>query len=72
MVGKWAKPSSGGGMPTERLAFIKAFPHLDLTEVPDAWGRPKFKHSHVEALWDGWFARAALASPSPIQPEGKK
>lgn len=48
---------------SERSAFIKAYPHLDLTEVPDAWGRPMFKHTHVQALWDGWFARACLRTP---------
>jgi len=45
---------------TERSAFIAAYPHLSMDEAPDAWGRPMFKHSHVQALWDGWFARACL------------
>jgi hypothetical protein len=45
---------------SERSAFLKAYPHLDLTEMPDAWGRPMFKHTHVQALWAGWFARATL------------
>ena len=43
----------------ERIAFKDAHRHLDLDEVPDAWGRPMFKHSHVEASWLGWIARAA-------------
>jgi len=43
---------------TERTAFINAYPNLDLTEVSDAWGRPIFKHSHVQALWDCWLASA--------------
>ena len=42
----------------ERSAFKDAHRHLDLDEVPDAWGRPMFKHSHVEASWLGWVARA--------------
>lgn len=43
----------------ERIAFKDAHRHLDLDEVPDAWGRPMFKHSHVEASWLGWIARAS-------------
>lgn len=45
---------------TESAAFAKAYPHLDLGQIPDPWGRPIFKHSHVRALWEGWFARACL------------
>lgn len=41
----------------ERADFIKAHPHLDVAMVPDAWGRPMFSHSHVEAIWSGWNAR---------------
>ena len=43
----------------ERIAFKDAHRHLDLDEMPDAWGRPMFKHSHVEASWLGWIARAS-------------
>lgn len=43
----------------ERIAFKDAHRHLELDEVPDAWGRPKFKHSHVEASWLGWKAHAS-------------
>lgn len=43
----------------ERIAFKDAHRHLDLDEVPDAWGRPMFKHSHVEASWFGWIASAS-------------
>jgi hypothetical protein len=43
----------------EREAFKAAHRHLGLDEVPDAWGQPTFKHSHVEASWLGWIARAA-------------
>ena len=43
----------------ERIAFKDAHRHLELYEVPDAWGRPMFKHSHVEASWFGWIARAS-------------
>lgn len=43
----------------EREAFKAAHRHLELDEVYDAWGQPMFKHSHVEASWLGWIARAA-------------
>lgn len=43
----------------ERRAFIEAnHKNLDLIEDQDAWGRPKFKHSHIEAMWEGWKQRA--------------
>ncbi|MCY1399781.1 hypothetical protein D9M71_148470 [compost metagenome] len=53
------------GAQDERAAFCAQYKHLDLSEKPDAWRRPQFLHSHVEALWSGWQARAALAQPSP-------
>ena len=48
----------------ERIAFKDAHRHLELYEVPDAWGRPMFKHSHVEASWLGWIARASHGQAS--------
>lgn len=50
----------------ERKAFKAAHRHLELDEVPDAWGRPTFKHSHVEASWLGWIARAASAPADSV------
>lgn len=56
----------------ERIAFKDAHRHLELDEVPDAWGRPMFNHSHVEASWLGWIARAshgqapAQAAPAAV------
>jgi len=32
----------------------------DLSVEPDAWGRPRYVHSHIEAMWFAWQARAAL------------
>jgi hypothetical protein len=49
---------------TEREKFKVAHQHLDLAEDLDAWGRPKFKHSHVDAMHSGWQARAALDQPA--------
>ena len=48
----------------ERIAFKDAHRHLELYEGPDAWGRPMFKHSHVEASWLGWIARASHGQAS--------
>ena len=53
----------------ERIAFKDAHRHLELDEVPDAWGRPMFKHSHVEASWLGWIARASHGQ-APAAPKG--
>ena len=50
----------------ERIAFKDAHRHLELDEVPDAWGRPMFKHSHVETSWLGWIARAARAPADSV------
>jgi hypothetical protein len=45
---------------TERERFKASHKHLDLSETKDAWDRPVFAHSHVEAMWSGW--QAALES----------
>lgn len=45
----------------ERDSFKKRHKHLDLDEDGDAWGRPKFKHSHVDAMWAGWLERAKIS-----------
>jgi hypothetical protein len=59
----------------ERAAFEAAHQHLDLTMGPDAWGRPAYVHSHVEAMWAGWQARAAQSgqrgAPEQILAERK-
>ncbi|WP_017521997.1 hypothetical protein ACQCLI_18345 [Pseudomonas nitroreducens] len=58
-------PEQAEGAHGERERFRANYKHLDLSEKPDAWGRTQFLHSHVEALWQGWSHRAALAQPSP-------
>ena len=35
---------------------------LDLTMDLDAWNRPKYKHSHIDAMWDGYNWACADAS----------
>lgn len=61
----------------KRAAFLKWCKErgLDVTEDKDAWGQRKFKHSHIEALWCGWFnapTEAAPAAPEQAVPEGFK
>lgn len=58
-IDKWGQPAKAVEREQERIAFKDAHRHLELYEVPDAWGRPMFKHSHVEASWLGWIARAS-------------
>lgn len=58
-------PEQADGVQGEREAFKSHFKHLDFSEDLDAWGRPRFIHPDVEALWSGWQARAAMAQPSP-------
>ncbi len=48
---------------TSREAWLKFVEPmaLDLTMDKDAWARFKYKHSHVQALYEGFMAgRAAL------------
>lgn len=58
-----SRPASAmvGEIGDEREAFKSAHQHLDLTEVPEAWGQSKFVNTHVDALWTGWKQRAILA-----------
>jgi hypothetical protein len=51
----------------ERELFKANHKHFDLTEDQDAWGRFKFKHSHIEAMFDGWKERAAIAAAPVAQ-----
>lgn len=45
----------------EREAFEAnpQFKYMEFDRDRDAWGRGKYKHSHVQAIWEGWKARAA-------------
>lgn len=44
----------------EKVIFEGVHKHLDLTQDFDSWQQRKYKHSHVQCLWDGW--QAAIAS----------
>lgn len=55
----------------EREAFRRRMKSLAISteEDADAWGRMKFKHSHVEAAWSGFQAGAAWQSThQPTEP----
>jgi hypothetical protein len=47
---------------TEREAFEAhpQFKYMDFDRDKDAWGRGKYKHSHIQALWEGWQSRARV------------
>ncbi len=49
----------------ERAAFKAAFPTLDHTMKPDAWGRPVHIHPQVDALFVGFKADRASSPPVP-------
>lgn len=56
-------------MALDREAFIAAHKHLDLTEDKDGWGRPKFAHDMVQALWDGWHKSRSALRLAASQPD---
>lgn len=56
----------------EKFKVQPKFKYVDLSEDVDAWGRPKFKHSHVEAAWSAWQARAALDGGAVSQADREK
>jgi hypothetical protein len=60
-------PEAREALEAERQAFKRRHKHLDVSEVPDAWGRPSFKHPHVESIWLGWITRATLALAAPAE-----
>lgn len=49
----------------ELQAFKASYSHLDLLMDKDSWGRDCFYHSHIQAMWDGWKARASLGVHAP-------
>lgn len=53
----------------KRAAFIKWAEELalDVTEDRDVWGRRKFAHSHIQAMWEGWF-NAPTKIPAQMGP----
>lgn len=59
----------------KRTAFVKWCEGrgLDASEDKDSWGVRKFKHAHIQSMWEGWFhAPAALASAPAARPTAEK
>ena len=46
----------------ERAEFEARFNHLDLTQEPDAWGVPRYKHGAISLAWEAW--QAARRAPA--------
>lgn len=65
-----ATPAAIDKLMPKRAAFIKWAEGraLDVAEDRDAWGERKFRHSHVEAMWQGWFSAPGAAIVYP--PDG--
>ena len=53
----------------ERAEFEAHFKHLDLTQEPDAWGVPRYKHDAISLAWDAW--QASRRAPQGV-PQGWK
>ena len=52
----------------ERAEFEAHFKHLDLTQEPDAWGVPRYKHDAISLIWVAW--QAARRDPEGAVPQG--
>jgi len=69
-----AKPSDAGDPMPKRTAFLAWCKSrgLDTDTDKDAWGALKFKHSHIQAMWEGWFNAPTATPPIPAPVEAKK
>ena len=74
LAAQQAKPAGQAGaedpMPkrTAFLAWCKE-KSLDTSVDIDAWGTHIYKHSHIQAMWEGWFsAPAVIAASQPVAP----
>ena len=54
--------------PNERAEFEARFNHLDLTQEPDAWGAPRYKHGAISLAWEAW--QAARRAQVVLVPQG--
>ena len=52
----------------ERAEFEARFKHLDLTQEPDAWGAPRYKHDAISLAWEAW--QAARRAQVVLVPQG--
>ncbi len=56
----------------DREAFesFPRFEYMDFTLEKDSWGRDKYIHSHIQALFDGWQAAIeCITSMGDVPPE---
>ena len=57
----------------ERAEFEERFKHLDLTQEPDAWGVPRYKHAAIWLAWEAWqAARSAQVVAQGFRDEAAK
>lgn len=60
----------------EAFEAIPRYAHLDFSRDKDAWGREKYAHSHIQALYDGFCEGAAWSAAQqaqqPVGVSGKK
>ena len=54
----------------ERAEFEARFKHLDLTQEPDPWGAPRYKHDAISLAWGAW--QAARRAQVVLVPQGWK
>ena len=54
----------------ERAEFEARFKHLDLTQEPDSWGAPRYKHDAISLAWGAW--QAARRAQVVLVPQGWK
>jgi len=40
---------------------------ISIEMEPDAWGRPRYKHSHVDSMWDGFQAAWSARDSKPVE-----
>ena len=52
----------------ERAEFEARFNHLDLTQEPDAWGVPRYKHGAISLAWEAW--QTARRAQVVLVPQG--
>ena len=62
------RKSAAAPAPNERAEFEARFKHLDLTQEPDLWGAPRYKHAAIWLAWEAW--QAARRAQVVLVPQG--
>ena len=50
----------------ERAEFEARFNHLDLTQEPDSWGAPRYKHDAISLAWEAWQTARRAQATEPV------